>query len=265
MAIVYTHTRLDSNKVFYVGIGKHLRRAFDKRARNKYWYNVVNKHGYRVDITHKDLCWEEACSIEKYLIAFYGRFDLKAGCLVNLTDGGEGTHNRSELSKVQQLETAKANGTYQAMCDRIRYYSSITDRRGINSWVRKEMYAYDGDGIFLNSYVTLSSFAKEVGADVGHVSIRVDSGRHVKGYYVFSKYMGEKLSSDQYSVSDLSVRGRSNTKKRPVVLIDNHTSEELFFETSKDASLFLGKEKAYISNRILRGSFYIDNYKIVLN
>src|ERR1019366_6698956 len=33
---------------------------------------------------------EDAFLAEKFLIAFYGRKDLSDGCLINLTDGGEG-------------------------------------------------------------------------------------------------------------------------------------------------------------------------------
>jgi excinuclease UvrABC nuclease subunit len=91
MAVVYTHTRLDNNQVFYVGVGKHSRRAYSKNSRNSHWYNIVNKHGYKVTITHKDICYEEALSIEKYLVAFYGRKDLGKGSLVNKTEGGDGT------------------------------------------------------------------------------------------------------------------------------------------------------------------------------
>lgn len=95
MAIVYTHTRNDNNQVFYVGVGKHSRRAYTKFSRNSHWYNVVNKHGYTVQITHRDVCYEEALSIERYLVSFYGRRDLNAGSLVNLTDGGDGVENPS--------------------------------------------------------------------------------------------------------------------------------------------------------------------------
>lgn len=95
MAIVYTHTRNDNNQVFYVGVGKHSRRAYTKHSRNSHWYNVANKHGYTVQITHRDVCYEEALSIEKYLVSFYGRRDLKTGSLVNLTDGGDGVENPS--------------------------------------------------------------------------------------------------------------------------------------------------------------------------
>jgi hypothetical protein len=99
MAIVYQHRRKDNNKVFYVGIGKHEKRAFDKTRRYKPWKDFVKNHEYTVEITHKDIIWEEACAIEKYLISFYGRRDLGLGDLVNMTDGGEGIKNLSEFSR----------------------------------------------------------------------------------------------------------------------------------------------------------------------
>ncbi len=95
MAVVYTHTRLDNNKVFYVGVGKRKNRAYSKHSRNKHWYNIVNKHGYQVNVTHEEICYEEALSIEKYLVSFYGRVDLNTGSLVNKTDGGDGVENPS--------------------------------------------------------------------------------------------------------------------------------------------------------------------------
>lgn len=87
MAIIYLHKKKDTETVFYVGIGSTLKRAYEKINRNKYWKNIVSKYGYDIHITHKDICWEEACSIEKYLIDFY----RKINPLTNLTDGGEGT------------------------------------------------------------------------------------------------------------------------------------------------------------------------------
>jgi len=90
MAIVYLHKRKDTNSVFYIGVGKDEKRAYQKIGRNKYWHNIVEKFGYEVQITHTNLVWDEAISIEKYLISFYGRKDSKLGLLCNLTDGGEG-------------------------------------------------------------------------------------------------------------------------------------------------------------------------------
>lgn len=41
MAIVYQHRRLDTNEVFYVGIGKTERRAYSIHGRSRHWSNVV--------------------------------------------------------------------------------------------------------------------------------------------------------------------------------------------------------------------------------
>lgn len=263
MAVVYTHTRLDNNKVFYVGIGTK-KRAFDRGSRNKYWYSVVNKHGYKVDITHEDVCWEEACSIEKYLIAFYGRADLKLGTLVNMTDGGDGTINKSEESKLRQLETAKINGTYDRMCERMRYYAS-KDKSGVNSIVRREVFLYDNNGRFVDHFITMSECANKIGSSVGNISKRIDSGMAVKGYYIFSKDKGTVLSSDQYKVTNLSERGRNNTKKTSVKLIEKKTGLIQRFETLHDASLFLGKNRKYLSQRLRSNKTDLTNYKIVFN
>lgn len=107
MYCVYNHKRLDTGKVFYVGIGDSSR-PYSKINRNQYWHNIVNKCGYEVEVTHKDLYWPEACGIERYLIAFYGRKDLGEGDLVNLTDGGEGAvgliHNEESRSKMSSAK-----------------------------------------------------------------------------------------------------------------------------------------------------------------
>lgn len=96
MAYVYRHRKRTNDEIFYIGIGSDSNGKYTRayatygRHRNLHWKNVVNKHGYYVEITHDNIIWEEACSIEKYLILFYGRRDLKTGALVNKTGGGEG-------------------------------------------------------------------------------------------------------------------------------------------------------------------------------
>jgi hypothetical protein len=90
MAYVYLHKRSDNNKVFYVGISKNKSRAYEVRSyrRNNFWNNIYKKCGVKVEVSHSDICWEEACVIEKYLINFYR--SLNDTMLCNLTDGGEG-------------------------------------------------------------------------------------------------------------------------------------------------------------------------------
>jgi len=109
---VYQHFIPNSSIPFYIGKGVRNQngsgRANSKRNRNTYWHNIVNKYGYEVKITHKDICNEEACVIEKYLIDFYGRADMNKGGLVNMTDGGEGSVNykHTEESKLKIGKTS---------------------------------------------------------------------------------------------------------------------------------------------------------------
>ena len=88
--LVYQHRTLDTHEVFYIGIGS-LKRSKTKHNRSSYWNNIVNKHGYYIEIIQEGLNWEEACELEELLILEYGRRDLNTGCLVNLTNGGEGS------------------------------------------------------------------------------------------------------------------------------------------------------------------------------
>lgn len=102
MAIVYSHTRLDNNTIFYIGIGNEYKRAYCKYKRNNYWNNIVSKSDYKVDILFENLTWEDACKKEVELISLYGRKDMNKGSLVNMTDGGEGVkgHSQESIKKI---------------------------------------------------------------------------------------------------------------------------------------------------------------------
>jgi hypothetical protein len=89
---VYGHYG-DDGICFYVGIGEK-RRPTRFTRRSKFWNNYVNKHCVsgkpEVKIWHQNLTWEQAQEHERFWISIYGRRDNGTGCLVNLTDGGEG-------------------------------------------------------------------------------------------------------------------------------------------------------------------------------
>ena len=102
MAVLYRHIRIDKNEPFYIGIGDKENRAYSQRSRNKFWKNIA-KQGYEVEILFEDLTWEQACEKEKEFIALYGRRDLKAGTLVNLTDGGEGALGRPMTERLKKV------------------------------------------------------------------------------------------------------------------------------------------------------------------
>lgn len=96
MAYVYRHIRLDKNIPFYIGVGSddRFKRAYSKRGRNIRWQRIVGKTEYEVDILLFDISWDDAIRKEIEFISLYGRVDLGTGCLVNMTDGGEGALNQ---------------------------------------------------------------------------------------------------------------------------------------------------------------------------
>lgn len=95
MAYLYRHIRLDTNEVFYIGVGglskddsSHTR-AYAKNRSNRIWKSIIAKTDYKVEILLDNISAQDALDKEEILIKFYGRKDLKAGSLANLTNGGE--------------------------------------------------------------------------------------------------------------------------------------------------------------------------------
>jgi hypothetical protein len=115
LPIVYRHIRQDKNKPFYIGIGESEDRAYETKGRTRAWKNI-SKKGYDVEVLFNDLSWEEACEKEVEFIALYGRRDKKAGTLVNMTDGGEGTvgyrHTDKTKEKCRLASTGENNPWY---------------------------------------------------------------------------------------------------------------------------------------------------------
>lgn len=92
---LYRHIRLDTNEVFYIGIGSANKRTPYKRAmakdkRNGFWNEIVDKTEYRVEIVLETNSLEFIWEKEIEFIKLYGRRDLKEGTLTNLTNGGKG-------------------------------------------------------------------------------------------------------------------------------------------------------------------------------
>lgn len=112
---LYIHTRKDNGGIFYVGIGDS-KRPYSKYRRNKFWHNVVKKHDFVVTILKTDMSWKEACDLEINMIAFYGRRDNKKGCLVNMTNGGEGAKglivSEETKQKTKERMTGKNNPNF---------------------------------------------------------------------------------------------------------------------------------------------------------
>ena len=101
----YVHLKETTGEPFYVGKGKD-DRAYEKRGRNRYWRNVVAKHGHTVQILRECDSEDEAFAYEVSLIAQYRSMGYP---LVNMTDGGDGLRNPSPETRARISEALKGH------------------------------------------------------------------------------------------------------------------------------------------------------------
>src|SRR5690606_38211601 len=88
-----------TGEIFYIGKGCSKARATSLVGRNRYWQRIVKKHGWKVEILAHLSKNEEACLLEKELIAMYRS---KGQCAANLSEGGE-----AGFSGLRHCESAK--------------------------------------------------------------------------------------------------------------------------------------------------------------
>lgn len=129
---VYVHRKNSDGQIFYVGKGMG-NRALSRHGRNNYWHNVVNKHGYTVEIVLDGIEEPIAFELECELIAFYGRENL-----TNLCDGGQGASGRmvgdnekrikSELFKGRQLTQETKDKISKSRQGMVSYYPNEMQR-----------------------------------------------------------------------------------------------------------------------------------------
>lgn len=129
---VYRHLRLDTNEVFYIGIGTksskyteitEYYRAYSRHYRNAFWYSVTKKTDYIVEILFET---EDHLLVQQKEIEFiklYGRRNLGIGTLVNLNDGGGCNTNMivsQETRKKQSIAKKGIPRISQAHKDKLR-------------------------------------------------------------------------------------------------------------------------------------------------
>ena len=140
MAVLYRHIRLDTNEVFYIGIGKTIKRAYVKQDRSKFWNSIIEKTDYEVEILFDYLTDEQAREKEKEFIKLYGRRDLGTGTLVNLTDGGDGGATKGKvISEKHKLQISKANKGRKFSAEHRRNLSKAIRGRRLSDEHRKKI------------------------------------------------------------------------------------------------------------------------------
>lgn len=225
MAIVYAHYRKTDNEIFYIGIGKSEKRAYSKHSRNPYWGRIVNKCNLTVDIIASDLTWEQACEFEILLINFYGRADLGKGPICNLTDGGEGIQNLSQVTIEKIRQNAKNRVPTQSVINTL-YDNSMN--------LRVPVIQYSEEGVFIKEFESIASAGREVGASSTSItSCAKGLAQTAKGFIWrykdpklwFDPILKYKRDSLEYELSkDRSYRdcfkNKNDRNKRPVLQYD---------------------------------------------
>lgn len=229
---VYRHLKLNTNDVFYIGMGKEInfRRAFSKRYRNNYWLNTVKKYGYSVEIIAENISEESAIELECFLINLYGRKDLNTGILVNMTDGGEGVFNPSP--------------------------ESLENRSGIKSHMSKRVMNMDTNEI----YISLVECCKVNNLIYQSMKTRLRGATKNKTSYTYIDELNQPIGKYNENMSN---KTHSYDKSKDKKCINIKTRE--IYTNTRDASIKIGVKRGTLKSDICRkaynyGIMYFENY-----
>lgn len=126
----YTYLYLrDDGTPYYVGKGR------GNRVRQKDNRHVPVPTKQFVIIQDFESETEALCA-EKFLISFYGRKDLRTGCLRNLTDGGDGVSGYKHSGETRQRISASRQGKTGFIPPRLIQCIRGHDMSGDNVYVR---------------------------------------------------------------------------------------------------------------------------------
>lgn len=161
---LYRHIRLDTNEVFYIGIGtksnsnRHhpYSRSKSKQGRNKIWKAIVNKNkDYIIEIIMEFDDYNLVKEKEKEFIALYGRKVLGKGTLCNLTDGGDGLLGTTRTEEWKNNISKSNTGNtwligYKHTEESKKNMSDSAIKRGVSNKCREAQKAAAERGEFKN-------------------------------------------------------------------------------------------------------------------
>lgn len=234
---VYGHYTKDTGVLFYIGVGTVLSksnkekskysRAYHFRNRNKFWNNVVNKHGVEVKILFHCDTKETSLKEEAKLVEQYGRRCMNQGILVNISSGGEvGPIGRTfVMSEEQKKKLSEIKST--------------------------ELHIYNSQGIYLISVKSIETAAKYCGVTYNAIHSCLQTKNYSNNYFIFKDFQGERLS---YTVEDLDFKSTLSKK----LVTYSLSGERVEHNSIADCASFLKTDrknlkKAIKDNRLCKG------------
>lgn len=228
---VYKHIRLDTNQVFYIGIGTKTQkdikkntytRAFVVCNRNKFWKNVTNKTEYKVEIVLEHNDYNFILNKEIELIKFYGKIIDKKGSLVNISDGGLGC-------SVQKYKVCTSK-----------------QKENLRNIKSKPYFLYDKLGRFILKIDSAKEIPKSYNISPNSITECVRNKTHTsKNYYIFGDYQG------------IFLRRKPKAKKlHALVRVKLSDTNSIFFLSQTMAGNYLGISRERIKDTIKRKGFY---------
>ena len=235
---IYRHIRLDKNVPFYIGIGTYnlkakYNRSKSNKKRNIYWWNIVNKTSYKIEIVFKCNNRDLICQKEKEFISLYGRKEF-GGTLTNLTDGGD-FFSISKEAVERSVTTKRNNGIYEKIA-KVNSEKLKGNKNGIGAKhpnQHQKLFIYDKNGKLCyqyNSIVECDTFRHN------RIYDAVNKNKFYKGYKFFYNFLGDLITQEQLlQKSEISiaqkkgnVRKNNNiTQNKPVDIYKYDTLEHI--------------------------------------
>jgi hypothetical protein len=129
---LYTHLRLDTNQIFYVGVGTkynhnkdYTRAKATGSQRNNIWRGITSRTEHKVIILFESDDYQFIKQKEIELIAKHGQIIKNTGGLCNLTNGGDGWLGRRNYNTIKPVylyhNTGELYKEFEAYSDATKY------------------------------------------------------------------------------------------------------------------------------------------------
>lgn len=242
---VYEWIRLDTNEPFYVGKGKGNRCYELKSGRNKHFINIVKSIQTVVHVLERNLDEKTAFEYEVYYINEYKNMGY---CLVNITDGGEGTTlpstTRKKISKshigIRPSEESKNKNRL----------SHIGKNKGVDNNKSRKIICLNTLEVFnCISESKLKYGKKDIQAccigNKTYAGKLEDGTRLVWCYYEDYLNMSDEEIQHKINEAKESNKGKNNCNYKPIICI---TTNKVFNSHSEASECYNIKSKSHITS-----------------